>query len=164
MNPKKKQGTHRFKTAIYLKNKKRNKKRAMLQGASIATMSKMMQVPTADYHMIAKSDAIQMINRFEPILNKGIEECKLAYGKQYDRSIFEALLALEGCTEIRIINALTEQDEQTFIIMAVHENETPLYLSKNIIDKNGDAITVEALADMGNNCQGGVVEASAYSV
>jgi hypothetical protein len=155
---------HKKKLPIYLKNKKRALKKSLLHQPNIAVRSMLVNNLSSDLHIITKTEAITMIDRFTTMKSTSLMDIQFTYGKQYDRSIFEAMLAIEGCSEIRIINALTEANEQTFVLMPVKEVETPLYLTKIITDENGEKIPVDALADMGNNCQGGNAKSTAYRI
>jgi len=155
---KRKIGNHKRKSVVYLNNNRKRKKREILATTTMALMGKATMQAKSTAHMISKAAGELMIDNFNSIKPQLPLNIEFPFAKQFERSIFDALLNIEGCTHLRVFNALTDTNEQTFVIMAIQDFDTPLYLPMETTDENGKVIEVQAVADMGNNCPSGYVK------
>ena len=69
-------------------------------------------------HIISKTEGAAMVAQFEENKNN-LDNIIFGKGREFDKSLFEKLLALKGCNKIRIYNALNNDGEHTFVITAV---------------------------------------------
>ena len=112
-------------------------------------------------HIIPKELGFEMIDRFTKKI-KDLSKVKFEMGKQFDKSLFEALLKLKGIENVRIYNALNKDNSHTFVITGLDKNSNELYFkikptakSKQISQGKGDDGTTtndDGVGNMGNQC------------
>jgi hypothetical protein len=77
-------------------------------------------------HIISRSTGAGLIDRFNA--NRlDLNSLIFNYAVEFDKSLFENLLALEGATKIRIYNAANEKNEHTYVITAVDKSGKDIY-------------------------------------
>jgi hypothetical protein len=110
-------------------------------------------------HIISKSLGTAMAEQF--IMKKeGLKGIKFNDGIEFDRDLFDQILALPGCVKVRFYNALnTTNGEHTLVITAVGANKSDIYFSlTNSISTAArgkdteDEIDNEGVGDMGDAC------------
>ena len=85
-----------------------------------ASKKKTAAAPTSR-HIISYNKAMMMKAAYmEAIKTPGAGIIKFNDGREFDKSLFEVLLSMEGVDRIRIYNALNENNEHTFVITAVN--------------------------------------------
>ncbi len=125
-------------------------------------------------HIIPKTLGMEMITRFKKSI-KDLSKVKFEMGKEFDKSLFEALLKLKGIENVRIYNALNKDNGHTFVITGLDKNSNELYFkikqaakSKQISQgKDGGDTTTDddGVGNMGNQCTEppkGSIQKSAY--
>lgn len=69
-------------------------------------------------HIISKTEGAAMVARFDAS-RTSLANVFFSKGREFDKSLFEKLLKLKGCSKIRIYNAVNAKGEHTFVITAV---------------------------------------------
>jgi hypothetical protein len=77
-------------------------------------------------HIIPKALGMEMITRFKKSI-KDLSKAKFEIGKEFDKSLFEALLKLKGIKSVRICNALNADNSHTFVLIGLDANSNELY-------------------------------------
>jgi hypothetical protein len=77
-------------------------------------------------HIIPKALGMEMITRFKKSM-KNLSKAKFEIGKEFNKSLFEALLKLKGIQSVRICNALNADNSHTFVIIGLDANSNELY-------------------------------------
>lgn len=107
-------------------------------------------------HIISKEQGAAMVTDYLNIKTNSNAFLNLEFpeGWQFNRSLFENLLALPGCTQIRIYNAVNSAMQHTFVIVGVDANENDIYF-ENVTTNNANQINTsggQGVGDMGNAC------------
>jgi hypothetical protein len=112
-------------------------------------------------HIIPKALGFEMIERFKKSA-KDLSKVKFEMGKEFDKSLFEALLKLKGLKNVRIYNALNKDNGHTFVITGLDKNSNELYFKIKQEGKGkqvsqgkdgGDTPTDnDGVGNMGNQC------------
>jgi hypothetical protein len=123
-------------------------------------MSKAADVPKVN-HIIPKALGLEMIARFKKNI-KNLSKVKFEMGKEFDKSLFEALLKLKGIQNVRIYNAVNKDNSHTFVLTGLDKNSNELYFkikqaakSKQVSQgKDGGDTTTndDGVGNMGNQC------------
>jgi hypothetical protein len=120
----------------------------------VATITKAADAPTVN-HIIPKALGMKMIARFKKSM-KDLNKVKFELGKQFDKSLFEALLKLKGVQTVRIYNAIDEKNNHTFVITGLDKNSVELYFkiksNAAALGKDGGDGTEDGVGDMGTQC------------
>lgn len=110
---------------------------------------------SAAEHIITKNEGKAMINSFR---NTDKSAINFTSGREFDKSIFEALLKLKGCKKIRIYNALDADGYHTLVLTAVDKAGNDIYLkmktAKKTTAKTAMAFPVDnnGVGNRGNQC------------
>ncbi len=112
-------------------------------------------------HIIPKALGMEMITRFKKSI-KNLSKVKFEMGKEFDKSLFEALLKLKGIENVRIYNAVNKDNSHTFVITGLDKNSNELYFNMKQVVKSkqvsqgkdgGDTTTNnDGVGNMGNQC------------
>ena len=97
-------------------------------------------------HIISKTDGAAMVARFEDNSAR-LDNIIFCKGREFDKSLFEQLLKLKGCSKIRVYNAVNDEGEHTFVITAVAvtaATKTKPATSKDIYFKMKAAVKTKA--------------------
>ena len=110
---------------------------------------------SAAEHIITKNEGKAMINSFR---NTDKSAINFTSGREFDKSIFEALLKLKGCKKIRIYNALDADGYHTLVLTAVDKAENDIYFKlktpKSTGAKSAMAFPIDnsGVGNRGNQC------------
>ena len=77
-------------------------------------------------HIIPKALGLEMVTRFQNNI-KNLGKATFEIGKEFDKSLFESLLKLKGIKNVRIYNALNNDNSHTFVITGLDKNSNELY-------------------------------------
>jgi hypothetical protein len=113
---------------------------------------------TQSRHIIAKSLGAAMVEQFA-VAKSGLKGITFNDGVEFDRDLFEEVLALEGCVKVRCYNGLnTTNGEHALVITGVDAKKNDIYFDyTNVgtsIQGKDDAQGTEAdgVGDMGDAC------------
>ena len=108
-------------------------------------------------HIISKENGSKMVGKFQEAISKLGGTINFEKGKEFNRSVFESLLKLKGCTTIRIYNAVDDYGNHTFVITAVNNKQNDIYFKMPRTKAADNALTTlppdeDGVANMGNSC------------
>jgi hypothetical protein len=81
-------------------------------------------------HIISREAGMVMAKSFANKLSKNILQDKTVLffsGREFSRTLFEQLLALPGCVQLRFYNAVNSNNEHTLVITGVDKDENDIY-------------------------------------
>ena len=110
-------------------------------------------------HIIPKALGLEMVTRFQDNI-KNLGKATFEIGKEFDKFLFESLLKLKGIKNVRIYNALNNDNSHTFVITGLDKNSNELYFkiknspkSKgNVQAKTATPTDDDGVGNMGNQC------------
>jgi hypothetical protein len=117
--------------------------------------------PVISNHIISKAKGKEMVGRFSANL-MNMNKINFSHGMEFDKSLFENLLALDGVKKIRIYNAVNADNMHTFVITAAGEKDD-IYFKTSKESQNtkmaSRTVTVveppiddEGVGNMGSQC------------
>jgi hypothetical protein len=116
------------KKTIPLKSKAISKKKVVVKKKAVTkkqTSVKRLAQPVSS-HVISKIKGGEMVKRFSGNIFM-VNGISFHHGMQFNKSLFEQLLQLEGVEFIRIYNAVNDDNEHTFVITAVDAKQNDIY-------------------------------------
>ena len=144
------------------------KKKAIVKKAAPkkkATPPKKTAVLVKNKHIISRDKGEQMKAAYMQEIQKikaTNPKLKIQFnnGREFDKSLFEELLKINGADRIRIYNALNEKNEHTFVITAVNKQNFNLFIpipaattktAKSMV-MAASTPTEDGVGNMGNQC------------